>query len=307
MEEQILDILKQDNRAFTVYELNDALGLKTFDELKELLKSLNRLEDSLKIYPTKKDSYLLFNNSHLKLGTLLANKKGFGFVDIEGNEDVFIAPTNMNKAIHGDKVVVEITSKKGMDLEGRIVRIVNREIKEMVGEYYVKDGKGYIDLDDEKVKLDIEIDKDRSMSAMPGHKVLVKVLGKLKDNHYKTLTMEEFKRWMYHEIELPEKSVLITIDDGALGTGKHNGNKLIPILEEDRMHAALFLITGWWDIENYRSNYLEIESHTFDMHTYGDCGRGQLICESKENVIHDLKKSIDVTKSTNAFNNCFNF
>ena len=44
---------------------------------------------------------------------------------------------------------------------------------------------GYIDLDDEKVKLDIEIDKDRSMSAMPGHKVLVKVLGKLKDNHYK--------------------------------------------------------------------------------------------------------------------------
>lgn len=185
MEEQILDILKQDNRAFTVYELNDALGLKTVDELKELLKSLNRLEDSLKIYRTKKDSYLLFNNSHLKLGTLLANKKGFGFVDIEGNEDVFIAPTNMNNAIHGDKVVVEITSKKGMDLEGRIVRIVNREIKEMVGEYYVKDGKGYIDLDDEKVKLDIEIDKDRSMSAMPGHKVLVKVLGKLKDNHYK--------------------------------------------------------------------------------------------------------------------------
>lgn len=185
MEEQILDILKQDNRAFTVYELNDALGLKTVDELKELLKCLNRLEDNLKIYRTKKDSYLLFNNSHLKLGTLLANKKGFGFVDIEGDEDVFIAPSNMNNAIHGDKVVVEITSKKGMDLEGRIVRIVNREIKEMVGEFYLKDGKGHIDLDDEKVKLEIEIDRDKSMSAMPGHKVLVKVLGKLKDNHYK--------------------------------------------------------------------------------------------------------------------------
>ena len=185
MEEQILDILKQDNRAFTVYELNDALGLKTVDELKELLKCLNRLEDNLKIYRTKKDSYLLFHNSHLKLGTLLANKKGFGFVDIEGNEDVFVAPSNMNNAIHGDKVVVEITSKKGMDLEGRIVRIVNREIKEMVGEFYLKDGKGHIDLDDEKVKLEIEIDKDKSMSAMPGHKVLVKVLGKLKDNHYK--------------------------------------------------------------------------------------------------------------------------
>ncbi len=185
MEEQILDILKQDNRAFTVYELNDALRLKTVEELKDLLKALNNLEDHLKIYRTKKDSYLLFNNSHMKIGKLIGNKKGFGFVDIEGDEDVFIAPINMNGAIHGDKVVVEITSKKGAELEGRIVRIVNREMKEMVGEYYEKDGTGYIDLDEDKIKLQIEIDKEKSMSAMPGHKVLIKVLGKIKDNRYK--------------------------------------------------------------------------------------------------------------------------
>lgn len=185
MEEQILEILKQDNRAFTVYELNDLLGLKTVDELKALLKALNCLEDELKVYRTKKDHYLLFNNSHMKIGRLLANKKGFGFVDIEGDEDVFIAPSNMNGAIHGDKVIVEITSKKGMDLEGRIVRIVNRQMKELVGEYYIKNNKGYIDLDDEKVKLFIEIDDEKTLGAMPGHKVLVKVLGKLKDNHYK--------------------------------------------------------------------------------------------------------------------------
>ena len=57
----------------------------------------------------------------------------------------------------------------------------------------------------------------------------------LKDSGYKTLTMYEFMRWMYGEIELPAKSVLITVDDGAMGTGKHNGNKLIPILEEYNM------------------------------------------------------------------------
>lgn len=185
MEEQILEILKHDNRAFTVYELNDALHLKTVDELKDLLKALNHLEDELKVYRTKKDSYLLFHNSHMKLGKLIAHKKGFGFVDIEGNEDVYVAPLNMNGAIHGDKVVVEIISKKGMDLEGRIVRIVNREMKEMVGEYYEEDGIGYIHLDDEKVKLEISIDKNKSMGAMPGHKVLVKILEKVKNNHYK--------------------------------------------------------------------------------------------------------------------------
>ena len=67
----------------------------------------------------------------------------------------------------------------------------------------------------------------------------------LKANNFKTLTMEEFRAWMYGEIELPEKSVLITIDDGAMGTGKDNGNKLIPLLEEYKMHATLFLISSW--------------------------------------------------------------
>ncbi len=127
----------------------------------------------------------------------------------------------------------------------------------------------------------------------------------LKDNNYNTLTMNEFKRWMYGEIELPSKSVLITIDDGAMGTGKHNGNKLIPLLEEYKMHATLFLIAGWWDIENYRSPYLDIQSHTFDMHQYGSCGRGQINCATYEEAKTDLQKSIDVIGNTDSF--CFPF
>lgn len=131
----------------------------------------------------------------------------------------------------------------------------------------------------------------------------------LKENNFKTLTMQEFRDFMYGEIEIPEKSVLITIDDGAMGTGKHNGNKLIPILEEYKMHATLFLITGWWDIENYRSEYLDIESHTNDMHKEGLCGgvtRGaQMLCSSNKQVSEDLQKSIEITGSTLAF--CFPF
>lgn len=127
----------------------------------------------------------------------------------------------------------------------------------------------------------------------------------LKNNNYKTLTMNEFKRWMYGEIELPEKSVLLTIDDGAFGTGKHNGNKLIPILEEYKMHATLFLIAGWWDIENYRSPYLDIQSHTFDMHQYGDCGKGQINCATYEQAKEDLRKSLDIIKNDDSF--CFPF
>lgn len=131
----------------------------------------------------------------------------------------------------------------------------------------------------------------------------------LKNNGFKTLSMKEFRDWMYGVTEIPEKSVLITIDDGAMGTGKHNGNKLIPILEEYKMHATLFLITGWWDIENYRSPYLDIESHTNDMHNEGWCQgvtRGaRLLCSTNEQVKTDLQKSIDIIGSKQAF--CFPF
>ena len=183
MEEKIIELLKNSDKALSVTEINDGLGFSSVDELKQLLKVLNEMEDSLKLYRTKKNNYLLFTNSHLKLGTMIANKKGYGFVDIDGDDDVFIAPTNMNGAIHGDRVVVEITSPKGIDLEGRIVKIVDRKFKQMVGEVYFNKNVPYVDLDDERVKITIKLDK--TMGAMPGHKVLVKITNKLKDNNYK--------------------------------------------------------------------------------------------------------------------------
>lgn len=127
----------------------------------------------------------------------------------------------------------------------------------------------------------------------------------LKSNGYRTLKMSEFKKWMYGEIELPDKSVLITVDDGAMGTGAHNGNKLIPLLEEFDMNATLFLISGWWDVNNYRSKNLDVQSHTFDMHQYGTCGRGQLVCASKEEALADLRQSLQIVDNNDSF--CYPF
>ena len=185
VEDRIIELLTKTDKALSVNEINDALGFSSVEELKELLKVLNKLEDELKIYRTKKNNYLLFNNSHLKIGTIIANKKGYGFVDIEGDEDVFIPPINMNGAIHGDKVIVEITSPKGIDLEGRILKIVDRKFKQMVGEIYYIKNKPFLKLDDDRVKLNIEINKKKMQGAMAGHKVLVKITNKLKDNNYK--------------------------------------------------------------------------------------------------------------------------
>ena len=141
METNIIEILKRENRAYSVEELEHLLNINDVDGLKELMKTLNKMEDELTIYRSNKNKYMLFNNSHLKVGTLIGNKKGFGFVDIDGDEDVYISSSNMNGAIHSDQVIVEITSKKGFELEGRIVKVVNRNLKTVVGEFYNDKGK----------------------------------------------------------------------------------------------------------------------------------------------------------------------
>ena len=131
----------------------------------------------------------------------------------------------------------------------------------------------------------------------------------LQDNHYKTLTTEEFRAWMYGEIDLPARSVLITVDDGGMGTGYSNGNKLIPLLEKYDMHATLFLISGWWSKSDYASPNLDIESHTHNLHFSSYCSgvsRGaKMLCLSNEEVLADLQKSIETLGSSTAF--CFPF
>lgn len=184
MEEKILEILNNNN-ALSIYDIEDKLSIETADELKDLLKVLNSLEENLKIYRTKKDKYMLFNNSNLKIGKFMSTKKGYGFVDIEGDEDVFIDQSNINGAINSDEVVVEITSKKGLKLEGRILRVVERKLKQFVGKVYFKNGKCLIDIDDKKVNLTIIVDKDKSLGAVSGHKVLVRLLNRIDNQAFK--------------------------------------------------------------------------------------------------------------------------
>ena len=185
MEDKLLDILNSEDKAFDVYEIEEKMGFNSAEELKELLKELNRLEEEYKIYRTKKNKYMLFKNSNLQVGILLGTKKGYAFVDINGNEDVFISQENLNGAINNDKVIVEITSKKGLRLEGRILKVIERKLQQFVGKVYIKNNKYLIDLDDKKVNLNIIVDNDKTLGAVSGHKVIVRLLKKIDNVNYK--------------------------------------------------------------------------------------------------------------------------
>ena len=108
MKEQIIEYLKNEKQAVSIEKLEELTNVETADDLKNLLKVLNELEDEYKITRTKKNNYMIFDDTNFRVGTLSVNAKKFGFVDISKDESYYIDKRNMNDAIHGDTVVMEI-------------------------------------------------------------------------------------------------------------------------------------------------------------------------------------------------------
>ena len=183
MRDKVLNILKHEEKAYTIYELKDLLGINTTDELERLILLLNELESELTIYHTNKDKYMLFEYSHLKKGKISISEKGYGFVLMHPEDDIFVSRDNIGNAIDGDSVIVEIISKtSGAKLEGRVLRVAKRSYGPIVGEYIIKDGKETIIPKDKKFKQNIVIEKGSNLNAVEGHIVVAEVIKEL-DKH----------------------------------------------------------------------------------------------------------------------------
>ena len=121
-------------------------------------------------------------NNKLKTvtGTFIGTGREFGFVecpDMEG--DIFIPAKYTNYAMHSDTVEVEFSpfvTDKSKSCEGKVVRIVERGIKRVVGTYDAGRGFGFCIPDNNKIGDDIFIEKSNSMGAASGHKVIVEII-----------------------------------------------------------------------------------------------------------------------------------
>ena len=177
MREEILDVLKKNEIPMTEIEIQSKLSNVCLDKLCEELRTLEKCGD---VYVTKKGKYTLYENTHLKVGKLSVNKKGFGFVILPMEPDVHIKAENLNGAIHNDLVACEYISPE----EGRIVRILDRSFDTIIGEFVLDGDYGKIILDDDRVKLSVLIDENHRNNAMPGHKVIVKPYAEVSKNKY---------------------------------------------------------------------------------------------------------------------------
>ena len=183
MKNRILNILKEENRAYSAIELKDILGLNTTEEITMMMNTLNELESDLTIYHTNKDKYIDFEYSHLKKGKLDLNDKGYGFVVLKDEPDIYIDAKNINHAADGDLVIAEVISKtSGAKKEGRILRIAKRSYGPLIGEFVNQGGKPTIIPNDKKFKQKVVLTKESTKDCVEGHIVVVNVIKELDRN-----------------------------------------------------------------------------------------------------------------------------
>uniref|UniRef100_UPI00313C867D ribonuclease R n=2 Tax=Bacillus sp. OTU530 TaxID=3043862 RepID=UPI00313C867D len=177
--EKLLSFMKEEAyKPLTVQELEEAFGIEEAADFKEFVKALVLMEEKGLVVRTRSNRYGLPEKMNLLKGKLTGHSRGFAFVvpEEKGQDDIFIPPTELNGALHGDTVLARINSEtSGSRKEGTIVRIIERGTKQLVGTYTESKNFGFVIPDDKRIISDIFIPKNVAMGAVEGHKVVVKI------------------------------------------------------------------------------------------------------------------------------------
>ena len=173
--DRLLDHLaRQPRRQFKAKELARSLRVppKKYRQFRDLLRTLAQQG---KIAKLSRNQYGSVRQTSTLSGTLHVKTQGYGFlITGEGQEDVFVSQKNMATALNGDVVKVQLFARPtGMKPEGRVVEIISRARRNIVGS--LKKGKYFffVKPDDNKLLRDIYIPSENLNGAKPGQKVAV--------------------------------------------------------------------------------------------------------------------------------------
>ena len=146
--------------------------------VKRLLKDLVGRGELIE---TRGNRFGLPDRMNLVVGRITTHPRGFGFVvpdrpleDVAG--DIYVAGSNLNQAMHGDRVVARLERVTDKGAEGRILRILERGAATVVGRYDVDEsGYGFVVPFDRRLIMDVTIAPGDNLDAAAGSMVVVEI------------------------------------------------------------------------------------------------------------------------------------
>jgi ribonuclease R len=180
-QEQLLKLIREQvDHPATPRELLQRLKIPR-EQRATFKRLLGQLVSSGALVQTRGNRYGVPDRMNLVVGRITTNPRGFGFVvpdrpldEVSG--DIYVAGSNLNQAMHGDRVVARIERITDRGAEGRIVRILERGAGNTVGRYDVDDsGMGFVVPFDRRLIMDVQIPPGESKDAEPGDMVTVEI------------------------------------------------------------------------------------------------------------------------------------
>jgi ribonuclease R len=164
----------------TPRELLQALKLPR-EERPIFKRLLADLVESGALVETRGNRFGLPDRMNLIVGKMVTHPRGFGFVvpdrpmdNVKG--DLYIAGSNLNQAMHGDRVVARLERVSDNRAEGRIVRVLERGSDTVVGRFDLDGlGIGFVVPFDRRLIMDVQVPSGQELDATAGDMVVVEI------------------------------------------------------------------------------------------------------------------------------------
>ena len=122
-------------------------------------RRLNAMEREAALMRNRKGDYILPEKASLIAGRVQGHKDGYGFlIPDAGGADLFLSPKEMDKVLHGDRVLGRVV---GTDFKGRpegvIVEVTERGQQQVVGRVVIEHGVVFVVPEDRRIGQDILI------------------------------------------------------------------------------------------------------------------------------------------------------
>ncbi len=153
MREKILKLLQSDAyHPMVPNQIFQLLNLKDSKEFTQLVKTLNQLEDEGEITHNSRGEYATFEKLNLAKGIIDVKDGGYAFVDTDLG-GIFIKSDNINGAITYDEVLVEYYLDNLGRYEGKVVKIIKRNTRVIIGPVSRLRQKAIVRSIDSKIKI----------------------------------------------------------------------------------------------------------------------------------------------------------
>ncbi len=175
----LIDYLTSEGEPVKVDRILGDFGLKGQRMRSLLVDRLNGMVRAGQVIENRRGVYCLTAKIDLVTGTVSGHKDGFGFVvrDDGDEDDVYLSAREMRSLFDGDRVAVSVVGRdrRGKP-EGKLVEVLERATRELVGKFIRERGIGVVIPDNARIAHRILIAKGESANARSGDIVVVEIL-----------------------------------------------------------------------------------------------------------------------------------